>query len=332
MDDAMIDLMADAGLRQRLEAYAGARLSPEPAATTRMRARVLAVAHRESAVSRADASLALVSPGPLTVPARPRHRRGGSAAWRRVASIGLAAAVAVSLAAGTALAARPGGALYEVRVWAETITLPSDPSERALAEIGRLNDRLAEAGAAAADGDVAGAEAALRAYQRILAAATTAALLADDPVASAALEAGVARNVIVLTDLMDRLADPAASAIGRAIDRALERSDSALDAIHPGRPGGNDNDGGAGGNEPPGTGGSDGNGTPGGPDDGQDGNGSQPTAKPDPTAKPEPTARPTRPPTPEPVEKPDKSDPGKKPSDKPQPTAPRGGQGGGQGG
>jgi hypothetical protein len=331
MDDAMIDLMADAGLRQRLEAYAGARLSPDPAATTRMRARVLAVAHRESAVSRADTSLALVSPGPLTVPARPRDRHERNATWRRVVSIGLAAAVAVSLAAGTALAARPGGALYDVRVWAETITLPSDASQRAVAEVGRLDDRLTEAAAAAAAGDLAGAQAALDAYQEILGAATTAALLADDPVASAALEAGVARNVIVLTDLLERLSDPAASAIGRAIDRALERSDSALDAIHPGRPGGDDN-GGAGGNPPSGTDGSNGNGTP---DSGQDGNGSQPTPKPDPTAKPEPTAKPTKPPTPEPVEKPDTDDPGKKPSDKPQPTprsSPRGGQGGGQGG
>ena len=50
MDDAMMDLMAGHGeLRRRLGAYAEARLSPDLAASSRMRARVLAVAHRQAA-------------------------------------------------------------------------------------------------------------------------------------------------------------------------------------------------------------------------------------------------------------------------------------------
>ena len=49
MDDAMMDLMAEHGLlRRRLEAYAETRLSPDLAASSRMRARVLAVAHRQA--------------------------------------------------------------------------------------------------------------------------------------------------------------------------------------------------------------------------------------------------------------------------------------------
>ena len=65
----------------------------------------------------------------------------------------LAAAVVLAAAAGTALAARPGGALYEQRIWIETLTLPNDPSARAIAELARLDARLREAEDAARAGD-----------------------------------------------------------------------------------------------------------------------------------------------------------------------------------
>ena len=60
MDD-MIDLMdANALLGRRLEAYAESRLSPDLATSSRLRARVLAVAHRQAALARADAALTIV--------------------------------------------------------------------------------------------------------------------------------------------------------------------------------------------------------------------------------------------------------------------------------
>ena len=62
MDDAMIDLMAgDAELRRRLMAFADERLTPDLAASSRMRARVLATAHRRADLARADARLAVLS-------------------------------------------------------------------------------------------------------------------------------------------------------------------------------------------------------------------------------------------------------------------------------
>ena len=62
MDDSMIDLTAgDAMLRRRLEAYAEDRLSPDLATSSRLRARVLAVAHRQADLARADASLTVLS-------------------------------------------------------------------------------------------------------------------------------------------------------------------------------------------------------------------------------------------------------------------------------
>ena len=61
MDDVMTDLLADGILQRRLAAYAEARLTPDLATSSRLRARVLAVAHRQSALALADPGLALVA-------------------------------------------------------------------------------------------------------------------------------------------------------------------------------------------------------------------------------------------------------------------------------
>ena len=61
MSNDMIDLAAgDVRLRQRLETYADVRLTPELTATSRMRARVLAHAHRRADLARVDAALTIV--------------------------------------------------------------------------------------------------------------------------------------------------------------------------------------------------------------------------------------------------------------------------------
>jgi hypothetical protein len=243
MDDAMIDLMAgDAQLQRRLAAFAEARLSPDPAATRRIRARVLATAHRQAAISRADTALAVVQ--------APRARPGSRtlAPVRRLAAGILAATLVLSAVVGTAAAARPGGPLYDTRLWLETLTLPADPSSRAVAGLGRLADRLAEAADASTRGDVAGVSAALTAYDAIMTDAASRTAAAHDAVATAAMEAGLARNLVVLRALADRLPAQATPAIGAAIDRAIIRSDAAVDAVtetggSPGDRGSHGNDG-----------------------------------------------------------------------------------------
>ena len=240
MDERMIDLMAgDARLRQRLEAYADIRLSPDLVTSSRMRARVLAVAHRQADLARSDAALTVVhGHGIASKPDADRlarRTRSSGARLRRPLTAMLAAALVVGGGAGTALAAQAGGALYEPRVWIETLTLPSDPPGRAVGELVRLDARLGEAIAAIRAGDATGAAAALVAYERIMEAASEAAIAADDEVAVAILEAGVSRNVEVLQALAEQVPTGAAAAIARAVERAvaraLERSETAIERI-----------------------------------------------------------------------------------------------------
>jgi hypothetical protein len=282
MDERMIDLMAgDSRLRRRLEAYADSSLSPDLVATSRMRARVLAVAHRRADLARADAALTVVHGRGVAVSTpladrRARRMRSDRARLRRPLVALMTAAVVLGGGAGTVLAARAGGALYEPRVWIETLTLPSEPSERAVGELSRLATRLSEADEATRTGDTAAAAAALAAYERIMDSASEAAIAAQDEVAVAILQAGVGRNVEALQALALQLPAGAAEAITRAVERAVaravDRSESAIDRIQA-----------AGASS---SGGSGGSGSPGGPAD--------------------PTSKPTRPPTPEPTPKPTK--------------------------
>jgi hypothetical protein len=158
----------------------------------------------------------------------------------------LAASLALGTVAGTAFAARPGGSLYEPRLWLETAFLPSDPSQRALAELDRLQLRLDEARDALRSGDPAAAAVALDAYARIIDQATTAAIAAQDDVAAAVLETGAGHNVEVLQALIlalpDQAADRATEAIQRAVQRAIDRSDRTIERIQRGQqPGGTPN-------------------------------------------------------------------------------------------
>jgi hypothetical protein len=304
MDDAMIDSLAgDPLLRRRLEAYAEARLTPDAATTTRLRAKVLAHAHRRAALARADAALTVVPEG-----GRDAALRGGSRArrgWPRALAMPVVAALGLAVIAGSALAARPGGPLYDARVWAEGELLPASPSARAVAELDRLTRRLEEAAEADAAGDRAAATAALAAYARIVDQASAEAVLAGDPVASAALETGVARNVTVLEALAARVPDGASVAIGAAIEQAIERSEVAVDAISDADPG---RDGAGGGEGPNGAGnGGDWDLTEPSPQPTRSEPSKQPQVGPTKTAGPKPTATP----------RPDRShDPGKPPAPK----------------
>lgn len=251
MDDQMMDLMAgDELLRRRILAYADLRLSPDLTTSSRLRARVMAVAHRHASLARADAGLTLL-PRPdgmsaahpsdeLGVAARAARRPSGARHGRRQRAVGvvLAASLAAVMVAGGVYAARPGGPLYETRLWAETLALPSDPSGRALAELDRLHERLREIGEASRSGDTWGVMAALAAYESIVEEASASAILADDDVAAAVLEAGVGRNVEVLRALAAKVPASAGIAITRAVDAAIARSADAVARIHASRPDG----------------------------------------------------------------------------------------------
>lgn len=257
----MIDLMAgDELLRRRLLAYADLRLSPDLTTSSRLRARVMAVAHRHASLARADAALTLL-PRPAGADGAPPADEMGVAAraarrsmaqrqgrQRRLAGAVLAASMGAAMAIGGVYAARPGGPLYDARLWAEALTLPGDPSARAVAELDRLRERLREIGEASRAGDTAGAMAALAAYESIVEEASASAILAHDDVAAAVLETGVGRNVEVLRALAAKVPDTAAAAITRAVDAAIARSADAVERIEASQPSGDgdgDGDGGA---------------------------------------------------------------------------------------
>ena len=212
MNDDGLSQDGDTGeeaLARRLEAYAAARLTPGSSASTRMRAQVMAAADRQAALV-------------LHREPTPSHR----GQRRRLVVALLAACLTIGLVVGSASASQAGGPLYPVRIWAETLTLPSSPSERATAEVRRLTARLAEASQASAAGDQAAADAALEAYGNIVGSATADA--GTDVAAGAILESGVKHNVTILTALAGRVPEPARD----AIQRAIQRSDVAVDQIH----------------------------------------------------------------------------------------------------
>ena len=305
--DEMIDSMTgDAILGRRLEAFAEARLTPDLTTSSRLRARVLAVAHRHADLARADTGLIVLpqlhhKAGSRPLSARARDARlasggRGRARWRRAAAVLLAASVGIGMAAGTAFAARPGGPMYEARLWAETLTLPADPSARAVAELERLEQRLREVAEASRSGDTAGVTAALTAYETIMEKASSAAILAGDDVAAAILETGVGRNVEVLRALLAHVPSQASTAISRALENAIDRSTAAVNRIGASRPGnGNGRGDGAGTGQPA----------------------SDPTSRP--TKAPRITADPVETATPKPKPTNDRPEPTLKPSPEPTP-------------
>ena len=216
----------DREVERRLSAYADLRLSPSVATTTRMRAAVMTAAHRRAALMEADST-------PRVAPAATAGIR-----WRRPVVALLAAALTLGILAGSVLAARPGGPLYEARLWAEMANLPMEVVARATAEVARLEARLEEARQAAGAGDGSAFEAALNAYSSILTEATAGSH--GDATALATIEVSLTRHIIVLTGLADRVPAPAQS----AIQHALASSSKVLEDIDHQPPNGNDGSGG----------------------------------------------------------------------------------------
>lgn len=236
----------DREIEFRLDGYARARLSPDPQAIARSRARIMRDARLQFEAAQLAAQLA-----PVVVAAARRSM------IRRVAMPLLAASVWAVIAVGSMSAAQPGGPLYTTRMWVENATLPATGAARAMTELARLETRLLEAGAAAARGDAAAVQAALDAYRQI-ADETIAAASGDDPLealVAAALDKHLAVLTAVAASLSDKGNETAAAAVAASIQKAIVHNQAVIDRID------QTNSGGAGG----GNGGTDGTGAnPGG--------------------------------------------------------------------
>jgi hypothetical protein len=219
MDEHMQAMNAgDLELERRFEAYAGARLSPDPAAVARIRSRVMREArfHHEAARIVAHMAPAIEA----------RHRP----AWRRLGTPLLAAGLWLAIGVGTIAAAHAGGPLYPTRLWLENAAIPASGPARVTAELERLSDRVAEAIDAANDGDANGVAAALDAYAAIAVDATAAS--AGDPAQMARVQEALSNHVAVLTavaaGLTDKGNDTAAAAVERNIERAIAHNAAVL--------------------------------------------------------------------------------------------------------
>ncbi|MFL5756868.1 MAG: hypothetical protein ACJ77N_11280 [Chloroflexota bacterium] len=284
-----------------LERYAYLRLQPDPAAMARIRVALVA----DAAAGRGSSGT-----GPRAARWSGVGAHGRAASMRRIALAFAAALALVVAVAGSALAgSRPGGPLYELRLWVETLTLPATAEARLVAELGRAELRLAEAVEASAAGDRGAVVASLGAYTRIV--DNELGLPVGAPGRANAAEQ-IARHEAVLVALLDDVPTEALP----AIEAAISHSDHAIDLLLPGgrgqpgdestrtRPGapGRATDDGESGRHPgngdrtaPSSG--TGSGRPDGMDERSTGNGNARRAgsTPEPTHRPRPKAPPERP-------------------------------------
>lgn len=207
----------DDELARRLDAYARERLSPDAPVTIRLRTAVMREAHRRASLAAGGQPVPAL---PAVAAARPARRRG------RMLPALLAAALALLVLTGGALAGRPGGPLYEARLAIEELFLPPGGDARAAADLGRLDDRLDELVTAASSGDPNAVAAALAAYRELV--EETAAASGASDARDAALEAALAHHLAVLNDLLSKVPEQARS----GIEQAIVRSDKAVERIH----------------------------------------------------------------------------------------------------
>jgi uncharacterized membrane protein YgcG len=249
-------------LEDLLDAYSDVRLAPKSAVLARIRANVLAEAAAMSATAAAENRLRLVESRART--------SVGSRFGTRFARASFALGFAALLTLGTSiavLAAPAGSPFYNARVFIETVMLPIQPEARFEGHEKLLQERFAEAEAAAARGDVDALAAALAAYQAEVDAATADA--GTDATWLAHLQDMLAQHTATLTELATTLPEQA------SIEHAIDASSKAITKIearqrpaaHPTRPPQGGGDAGSGGQA------DDQGGTPGGGDGSQGGNG-----------------------------------------------------------
>jgi hypothetical protein len=231
MDDPMqVTFGSDFEIEQRLERYAQVRLSPAPASVARMRARVM----RET---RLAISTGALQAGPAPIDLERRRAQTRRAVLRRVAGLGLAAALSVGAVGGVMAAGTAGGPLYDARVWLESLTLPSGIDARADAEIARLEARMNEILAAAASGDGDAVQDALAAYQAIADEALSGA--AGDADALERIRLALDHHLAVLARVADKVPAQASAAIRANIERAIVHNNEVIDRVEKAQGGGN---------------------------------------------------------------------------------------------
>lgn len=210
-----------------LEAYADARLAPRKPVLARMRAAVVAEAASVSALRAAEEHEAAAAVAALAAPA-PRGRfsfpRLTLASFARPAfALGFAGLLAITT--GTAITtASPGSPLFMARVALEDMFLPVQIDARFASHEQHLDEYLAQAEAAAAQGDELGLEAALAAYQDEV--DQTLADIGNDYGRLEHFQAVLESHVAKLTALS--LSLPTEVARGNAEEHALQASESAV--------------------------------------------------------------------------------------------------------
>lgn len=219
------DLAALDQVEDLLEAYAEARLRPAGPVLARMRANVLREASLRIAVVAADERRAAVGA------ATSRWGLPRLQLPRRAMALGMAAALTLGTSAAV-LAAPPGSPFYNARVAIELAFLPTQVDQRLASHELHLDERLAEAEAAAARGDLGGVAAALAAYQAEVDAAV--ADVGDDAARLAHLEAALAKHTAVLQALAARL--PEQAAIEHAIDTSQKAATKLKEKAAGGKP------------------------------------------------------------------------------------------------
>lgn len=229
--DNLIESTAEAQLEELLTAYADARLAPARPVLARMRANVVAAAAATAATAEAERRRREADRRRLD--AQRRHREWmapfGLRLPRRAVAFGIAATLTLGTSAAV-IAATPGSPFYTARLAIEAAFLPNTDDARLAAHEQRLDQRLAEAQAAAASGNSAALEAALDAYQNEVAAAV--ADLGDDAGRLAHLEDVLGKHVTVLQALEATL--PSEAAIQHAIDASQKAVDKLKDkGSHP---------------------------------------------------------------------------------------------------
>ncbi len=195
-----------------LEAYADARLAPTGPVLARMRSAMLARAAANAATQR---RLAATAPPPSHWAFPSVHLP------RRAFALGMAAALTLSTSAAV-FAAPPGSPFFNARVALESAFLPSQSEARFASREQHLDERLAEAEAAAATGDYGALDAALAAY-RVEVDATVDE--GQDLDRLAHLEAMLAKHVAVLEVLEGKVPEQA------SIEKAIVSSQKAVERV-----------------------------------------------------------------------------------------------------
>ncbi|MCI0585012.1 MAG: hypothetical protein L0227_19320 [Chloroflexi bacterium] len=200
-------------LARRLEAFASARLSPDPAAASRIRIAVV----EEARMRALETSIG-------SLPHRHRSRS------RPIAALLLAAGLTLATAVAAAAASAPGGPLYGARIWLEAATLPTNADDRALERVRQIEERLLDAERAAAAGNPQALAAAIQAYRDAVDKAL--AEVGSDADHLARLEEALGHHLAVLGALSARLPDAADD----GIDRAIEASQKAVEKLGQSKP------------------------------------------------------------------------------------------------